>query len=83
MHSASRESPSNETSGEPPDHVFDDVSADVPAERTFAMPTSTAPRQGTEIIERVRALAPSIRSASDEIEKTGRLTDEIVHGLTP
>lgn len=33
------------------------------------------------ILARVRALAPEIRAASDEIEKTGRLTEGIVHGL--
>ncbi len=45
------------------------------------MTHSRAPRQGTEIIDRVRALSPSILAASDEIEKSGRLTDEIVHAL--
>ena len=41
----------------------------------------SAPRQGLEILDRVRALSPSIRAASDEIEKTGRLTEEIVYAL--
>ncbi len=41
----------------------------------------SAPRQGLEILDRVRALAPSIRAAADEIEKAGRLTDEIVYAL--
>ncbi len=45
------------------------------------MNASSAPRQGGEVLEHVRMLAPAIRAASDEIEKTGRLTDEIVHGL--
>ncbi|MFK7896681.1 MAG: acyl-CoA dehydrogenase family protein [Myxococcota bacterium] len=40
-----------------------------------------APRQGQEILDQVHALAPSIREASDEIEKTGRLTNEILHAL--
>lgn len=45
------------------------------------MSSSVELRQGTEIIERVRALAPTIRSASEEIEKAGRLTEGIVHAL--
>jgi alkylation response protein AidB-like acyl-CoA dehydrogenase len=45
------------------------------------MQSFNAPRQGLEILDRVLALSPSIRAASDEIEKIGRLTDEIVHAL--
>lgn len=45
------------------------------------MHPSTVPRRGLEILDRVQALAPLIRSSSEEIEKTGRLTDEIVHAL--
>lgn len=41
----------------------------------------SAPRRGLEILDRARALAPSIRAASGEIEKAGRLTNEIVHAL--
>lgn len=41
----------------------------------------SAPRQGLEILDRVRGLSPSIRAAADEIEKTGRLTNELVHAL--
>ena len=48
---------------------------------TSSAPTSTAPRRGGEIVERARALNPAIRAASDEIEKSGRLTDAIVHSL--
>jgi indole-3-acetate monooxygenase len=40
-----------------------------------------APRRGREIVDHARDLAPSIRAASDEIEKTGRLTEEIVYRL--
>jgi alkylation response protein AidB-like acyl-CoA dehydrogenase len=45
------------------------------------MTPSSAPRRGLEILESVRDLSPSIRAAADEIEKTGRLTDEIVYAL--
>lgn len=44
-------------------------------------PPPPAPRSGYEIVDRARALSPAIRAAADEIEKTGRLTGEIVHGL--
>ena len=44
-------------------------------------PRPPAPRSGYEIVDRARALSPAIRAAADEIEKTGRLTGEIVHGL--
>ena len=38
-------------------------------------------RRGFEIVERARELAPAIRDASNEIEKNGRLTNEIVEAL--
>jgi len=53
----------------------------MPAEHEDPMIRSPAPRQGLEPIDRVRALAPSIRAESEQIEKAGRLTDEIVHAL--
>jgi alkylation response protein AidB-like acyl-CoA dehydrogenase len=44
-------------------------------------PSGESNRRGLEIVDRARSLCPMIRGASDEIEKTGRLTDAVVHAL--
>lgn len=45
------------------------------------MLSPTLPRKGLEIVEAARSLQPLIRSEADEIEKSGRLTDTVLHGL--
>ncbi len=45
------------------------------------MTTKNEGRRGGEIVSRAEALFEEIRAASDEIEKTGRLTEPVVHAL--
>jgi alkylation response protein AidB-like acyl-CoA dehydrogenase len=45
------------------------------------MSLETLPRRGIEVLEAARALQPLIRAEAEEIEKSGRLTDAVVHGM--